>query len=94
MENAESLIDDSLLVLGRYRHNNTTVCLRELHWLPVHARIDHKLFTLVYKCISGNALEYLKFLIAEYKQGRLGLRSQNKVHNLVILFTRCKTFCR
>ena len=44
------------LVLGRYKHDSTTVCLRELHWLPAHARIEHKILTLVHKCISRNAL--------------------------------------
>ena len=80
------------IVLGRYKHDSTTVCLRELHWLPVHTRTEHKIFTFVHKCISGNAPEYLKSLIPEYKPGRSGLRSQNKAYNLVRPFTKCKTF--
>ena len=79
-------------VLQRNKHDSKTVCLRELHWLPVHARIEHKIFTLIHKCISENAPEYLKSLIAEFKAGRSGLSSQYKVHNLVIPFTKCKPF--
>ena len=76
------------LVLGRDTHDSTTVCLIELHWLPVHARIEHKILTLVHKCISGNAQEYLKCLIDKNRPGRSGLRSQNKVCNIVIPFTK------
>ena len=31
------------LALGRNKHDSTTVCLRELHCLQVHARIEHKI---------------------------------------------------
>ena len=48
--------------------------------------------TLVHKCTSGNIPDHLKSFIAEYKPGISGLRSQNKVCNLVIPFTKCKTF--
>ena len=39
------------------KHNGTTTALKKLHWLPVRAKIDHKLLTLVYKCLQGNAPE-------------------------------------
>ena len=29
------------------KHNSTTTALKKLHWLPIRARIDHKLLTLV-----------------------------------------------
>ena len=41
------LLMTAKLVLGRYKHDSTTECLRELHWLPVHARIEHKFLTLL-----------------------------------------------
>ena len=82
----------AILVLGRYKYDSTTVCLRELHWLPIHARIEHNILTLVHKCISENVPEYRSSLIGEYKSGRSGLRSQNKVCSLVIPFTKCKMF--
>ena len=78
------------LVLGRYKHDSTPVCLRELQWLPVHARIEHKILTLVHKWISRNAYKYLKSPLAEYKPRRS--RSQKKVCNILIPFTKHKTF--
>ena len=33
--------------------------LRELHWLRMSQRIDHKLAVLVYRCLNGLAPSYL-----------------------------------
>ena len=57
------------------KHDSTTTTLRKFHWLPKRAKIEHKLLTLVYKCLQGNALQYLKELIVEDKPRRDGLQS-------------------
>lgn len=40
--------------------------LRNLHWLPVHARIDFKTLILTYKAVHGTALSYICDLITPY----------------------------
>ena len=37
------------------KHNSTTTTFKKFHWLPIRARIDHKLLTLVCQCLQGNA---------------------------------------
>jgi hypothetical protein len=37
--------------------------LEQLHWLPVKARIIFKILCLVFKCLNGNAPQYLKSLL-------------------------------
>ena len=39
-----------------------TPYLKDLHWLPVQARIQFKLLTIVFKCIHGNGPQYLSEL--------------------------------
>ena len=47
------------LVLGRHKFDCSREALAELHWLPIKVRIDFKVLTLVHKCLSGDAPEYL-----------------------------------
>jgi hypothetical protein len=36
-----------------------TPVLKELHWLPVHIRVEYKLLTYVFKALHGQALTYM-----------------------------------
>ena len=67
------------LILGKTNQDSITECLRELHWLPIRARIDFKILVLVYKCLWGNAPKYLKNLITLNPVNRQGLRSKKKI---------------
>jgi len=35
-----------------------TPAVRQLHWLPVHRRVDFKISTLVYRSLAGIAPAY------------------------------------
>ena len=48
---------------------------RQLHWLPINQRIDFKIALLTFKCIHGNAPEYLKELLRIQSNVRTNLRS-------------------
>ena len=48
------------------KREHITPVLKELHWLPVKQRIDHKIMPLAYKCYEGTAPEYLQELIPRY----------------------------
>ena len=47
------------LVLGLRPRDHVTAALINLHWLPVAARIEYKLCTLVYQSVTGNAPTYI-----------------------------------
>ena len=80
------------LVLGMKKHDSATAALTTLHWLPIIARIDFKILTLVHKCLSGNAPSYLIDLLVPLGVNREGLRRNNVVKCLLIPRTYWKTF--
>ena len=80
------------LVLGMKKHDSATAALTTLHWLPITARIDFKILTLVDKCLSGNAPGYLIDLLVPLRVNCEGLRSNNSVKHLLIPRTYWKTF--
>ena len=51
------------IVLNVNVRHHSIDALKQLHWLPIVARIDFKLCLLVYKCIKGFAPQYLIDLI-------------------------------
>ena len=77
------------LVLGMKKHDSVTAALTTLHWLPIRARTDFKILTLVHKCLSGNAPSYLTDLLVTLGANREGLRSNNRVKCLLIPRTYC-----
>ena len=74
------------------KHDSATAALTTLHWLPIRARIDFKILTLVHKCLSGNAPSYLIDLLVPVGGNCEGLRSKNAVKHLLIPRTYQKTF--
>ena len=59
-----------------------TPVLSDLHWLPVHFRLQYKLLLLTYRAINGQSPSYISELLHPYNPSRSGLRSANK-HLLV-----------
>ena len=67
------------LVLRRDKHSSASELLKTLHWLPIKARIEYKLSTICFKCLSSDsngAPAYLSSLLNPYIPSR-SLRSQN-----------------
>ncbi len=60
------------------KRDHITPSLKFLHWLPVKYRIDFKILCMVYKCLHGQAPQYLCDLITEYVPAR-ALRSQHQL---------------
>ena len=54
-----------------------TPILRNLHWLPVHARIKFKILILTFHCLQSTAPVYLQDLVQKYTPNR-NLRSKSK----------------
>ena len=80
------------LVTGSKKYDSATSSLYQLHWLPIKARVDFKILTLITKCLSGNAAEYLQNLITPYKSGRPGLWSVSQERKLWVPRMSRKTF--
>ena len=79
------------LAMKARKHDSTTTALKKLHWLPIRARIEHKLLTLIYKCLQGSAPQYLRELIKEEKPRRYGLQSSSEYKHLHVPRTARKT---
>lgn len=56
--------------------------LKELHWLPVRARIMFKILVLVFRIVTGPAPAYLKAMLVP-TCGRYRLRSQSEANFVV-----------
>lgn len=63
------------MILGRNKYASSSQARKDLHWLPIVARVKFKLLTLVHKCLFSKSPKYLKSLLAEKKPLRQGLRS-------------------
>ena len=68
--------------------------LAKLHWLPICRRIQHKILTLVHKCMPHKAPEHVGKLLIQYQysERRQGLRSQNQKRRLIEPRTKLNTF--
>ena len=65
------------VITNTRKYDHITPVLRELHWLPVKARIQFKLLCLVYKCQNACAPVYLSDLLVP-KDNRRVLRSSTQ----------------
>ena len=75
------------LVLHRSKYDSSSKALFTLHWLPVRYRINYKIALLVFKCMIGDAPDYLKDLLHHARPNQK-LRSSSDDLRLVI--PRCK----
>ena len=64
------------LVLKQHKRHLISPLLKNLHWLPIKARIDYKVALLCFKCMNNNAPAYIKDLIVPYTPARM-LRSSS-----------------
>lgn len=58
------------LIMGVSKFDHVTPVLRELHWLPIRARIHYKIMVLVHKAVNNSGPIYLRDLINLYAPGR------------------------
>ena len=59
------------------KHEHITVLRRNLHWLPIPARIDYKISMLTWKALNNQGPQYLKELLT-YKSSGRNLRNAGK----------------
>ena len=80
------------VVLKRGKYTSSKDSLQSLHWLPIRSRINFKIAVLVYKCLHGEAPEYLQNLLITYILRWEGLRSETIIDRLIVPRTEKKTF--
>ena len=61
---------------GKYDH--ITPVLKELHWLPIDARLEYKVLLLTFKAVHGLAPTYMSEMVSVYQPPR-SLRSEGKM---------------
>ena len=67
------------LVCSLPRHEHITSSFIRLHWLPIKFRINFKIAMLCFKCIHGQAPNYLKSMVAIKKTSTYNLRSSTSI---------------
>jgi len=70
------------LVFNLPKFSHVTPLFRDLHWLPVVARIKFKTMVLAYKAVDGTAPAYLQALVKPHTPAR-SLRSTTSAGRLV-----------
>jgi len=80
------------VVLCRSKYDSARDALQQLHWLPVHERIDFKVACLVYKCVHNLAPANLSRLISSRPYARQTRASANACFELQVLKTKKSTF--
>ena len=86
------------IIMNLPKYSHITDTLRELHWLPIHQRIQFKLCCLVFKCLAGTAPIYLKNIIklAPSTTAVMNLRSRDaiRLHQPISKYTSASgAFC-
>ena len=83
------------LISGARRYDHISPILQSLHWLPVRERILYKVTVLVYRCLSGNAPQYLATLQTPIRNRTVpwSLRSSD-TNRLIIPRTRTNLCAR
>ena len=79
------------VLTNRSKYQSNTEALMELHWLPVEFRVKYKLLTIVYKCLHGDAPDYLSSLL-QLKVSEKVTRSASKLDLALPTGIKRKTF--
>ena len=77
------------LLMGIRKFDHISPTLHELHWLPVHCRVQYKILLLAFKALHNLSPGYVSALIS-VRQLRPGLRCAGLV--LQVPSTRLKTY--
>jgi hypothetical protein len=63
------------------RYVSITPVLKELHWLPIHRRIDYKILTHVFKALHGEDPQYIRNFLTAY----IPQRQLRSLHGPILL---------
>ena len=80
------------LTLRRAKMDSATLCLKELHWLPIRQCVEFKILTLAYKSLHGSSPQYIRDLLHFQTVRCEGLRSESDTNLRLRPTTKYKTF--
>ena len=80
------------LIFNKDKQDSATECFVKFHWLPIRTKIHFKILTLTYKCLNGQAPEYLSDLLTVNETNGRCLRSSSQHSRLIVPFVRLHTF--
>ena len=80
------------IVLNKQRRDSSRQALFQLHWLPIHRRIEFKTLTLVYKALHHQGPKYLSDLLTVLPEGSRTRSGTSKGQRLLVPFVRKNTF--
>ena len=80
------------LVLNKCKYDSATECLKQLHWLPIKQRIQHKLLVITHKALKSHAPKYIWELINVKQAPSKPLRSRSSGRLLYTPRIRKETF--
>lgn len=66
------------MITGTRNTDHITPILKNLHWLPIEARVNFKILLITYKILNEQSTSYLESLIQEYHPSRT-LRSSTRL---------------
>ena len=66
-----------LQLVGARRSDHMTPILRDLHWLPIPARLEFKILLLTFKCLHNQGPSYLRELL-KFRNPSRTLRSSKQ----------------
>ena len=78
------------LILNKRKYDSVTQCLLQLHWLPVEYRILFRLLCMCYKCVNGQAPDYLCCYFTRKEATRALRSAQDDLY--VVPITKTKSF--
>ena len=78
------------LVLKQSKYSSSRKALIDLHWLPIQARVEFKVLSLMHQCTHGCGPEYLKDLLTKRTVVRNLRNTEDCLY--VIPFNKHKTF--
>ena len=62
------------LVLKQPKRHHLSPLLKDLHWLPIKARIDYKVALLCFNCLNNNAPAYIKDLCSIHTSSHVKIK--------------------
>lgn len=80
------------VVINAPKYSSATKARKQLHWLPIAARTQFKIATLVHKCLHNKAPVYLQDLLVERTFSRVTRQSETSVRPLLPPLTRRSTY--
>ena len=80
------------LVLNKCKYESATECLKQLHWLLIEQKIQHKILVITHKSLNGHVAKYIQELVNKKQVPRRSQRYRSSGRLLNTPRIRRETF--